>query len=66
MNIFGFAMAVLYVGLGIFLLVANNIFGFSGFQQLGFGLILILYGLVRFYSAIKKKRESESEEDDEE
>jgi len=59
-------MAVLYVGLGIFLLVANNIFGFSGFQQLGFGLILIVYGLFRFYSAIKKKRENESEEDDEE
>lgn len=42
------------------------IFSFSRFQQSGFGVVLILYGFARFYQAMKKKKESESNQDDEE
>lgn len=59
-------MSMVYIGLGIFLLTAKNIFNFSSFQQTGFGLVLILYGLFRFYHTLKKKKERESEEENEE
>jgi len=59
-------MSILYIGLGIFFLVAKNIFNFSSFQQFGVGLILIIYGLFRFYIALKKKRESDLEKNEEE
>jgi cadmium resistance protein CadD (predicted permease) len=59
-------MSVVYIGLGIYLLTAKNIFSFSSFQQCGFGIILIIYGLFRFYLTLKKKKESESDENDEE
>jgi hypothetical protein len=65
LNSIGFAMSVIYVGLGIFFIVAENILNFSKFQQIGFGVILISYGLFRFYVALKKKRESELNNDDE-
>jgi hypothetical protein len=58
-------MSVIYVGLGIFFIVAENVFNFSNVQQIGFGVILISYGLFRFYVTLKKKRESELENDDE-
>lgn len=31
-------------------------------QQIGLGIILVAYGGVRFYTALKKKRESEMDE----
>ena len=65
MSILGFVMSVLYMCLGIYFIVAENVFNFSGFQQIGFGVILISYGFVRFYVALKKKRESELNNDDE-
>ena len=58
-------MSVIYVGLGIFFIVAENVFNFSNVQQIGFGVILISYGFFRFYVALKKKRESELDNDDE-
>ncbi len=65
LNSIGFVMSVIYIGLGIFVIVAENIFNFSNFQQIGFGVILISYGFFRFYVALKKKRESELNNDDE-
>lgn len=55
-------MAVIYVGSGMYILIASNIFNFSNLQKFGFGTILVVYGLVRFYVALKKKRESEIDE----
>jgi hypothetical protein len=62
LNFYGFAMAVIYVGSGMYILIASNIFNFSNLQKFGFGTILVVYGLVRFYVALKKKRESEIDE----
>ncbi len=66
LSVFGFTMSFIYAGLGVFLFFVDNIFNFSDFQQLGLGLILLAYGLFRFYTTLKKKRENELEEDDEE
>ena len=57
-------MSVIYVGLGIYFIVAENVFNFSNFQHIGFGVILISYGFFRFYVALKKKKESELEDGD--
>ena len=57
-------MPVIYVGLGIFFIVTEYVFNFSKVQQIGFGTILITYGLIRFYVSIRKKRESELENED--
>jgi len=61
----GFVMSVLYAGLGIYFIVAENVFNFSNFQRIGFGVILISYGSFRFYVTLKKKRERELNYDDE-
>jgi hypothetical protein len=58
-------MPVLYAGLGIYFIVTENVFNFSSFQRFGFGFILISYGSIRFYVALKKKRERELNYDDE-
>jgi hypothetical protein len=58
-------MSVLYTGLGIYFIIAENVFNLSNFQRIGFGVILISYGFFRFYVALKKKRESELNNDDE-
>ena len=65
MNILGFAMSFVYLGIGIFLLISNELLNFSSLQQKGLGAILLLYGCARFYVALKKKRESEIDENDE-
>ncbi len=65
MNIFGFAMSFVYLAIGIFLLIIDELAYFSSIQQKGLGAILLLYGCVRFYTALKKKRESEIDENDE-
>jgi hypothetical protein len=64
-NYYGFAMAVIYAGLGIFFIVADDLFNFSNFQRIGFGVILISYGSFRFYVTLKKKRKRELNYDDE-
>ena len=64
MSVLGFVMSVLYIGLGVYLIAAENVFNFSNFQRVGFGVILISYGSFRFYVALKKKRESELNNDD--
>ena len=63
-NFYGFAMAVIYIGAGLYILLASNIFNFSNLQKFGFGTILVVYGLFRFYVALKKKRESEIDENE--
>jgi len=58
-------MCFVYVGLGIFLLIADRVLNFSTIQKNGAGIILISYGLFRFYNAFKKRQEDEKEENDE-
>jgi hypothetical protein len=65
MNILGFAMSFVYLGIGIFLLISTELFNFSNLQQKGLGAVILLYGSARFYLALKKKRESEIDENDE-
>jgi hypothetical protein len=62
MNIFGFAMSFVYLAIGFFLLFSDELLYFSSIQQKGLGAILLLYGSVRFYTALKKKRENEMDE----
>ena len=64
MNIFGFAMSFVYLGIGIFLILSKQLSIFSSLQQLGLGIILVAYGGARFYTALKKKRESKMDEND--
>jgi ABC-type proline/glycine betaine transport system permease subunit len=58
-------MCFVYVGLGIFLLFAVKVLNFSTIQKNGVGIILIAYGLFRFYNAYKKRQEEQEEENDE-
>lgn len=62
MNIFGFAMSFVYLAIGFFLIISDDLLYFSSIQQKGLGAILLLYGSVRFYTALKKKRENEMDE----
>jgi hypothetical protein len=67
--LFGFVMSFLYTGLGLFLLITDQILIFSDFQKFGLGLILILYGFFRLYRTLKQKKENIRQgeiEDDEE
>jgi len=57
-------MAVIYIGFGMYILIGSNIFNFSNLQKISFGTLLVAYGLFRFYTALKKKRESEIDEDE--
>lgn len=57
-----FIMSIIYLGSGIFLLVGNNIFNFSDFQKIGLSIILITYGLFRFYRSLKIMKEEKGEE----
>jgi hypothetical protein len=56
-NITNIVMAIIYMACGMFLLVGENIFNFSGFQKSALGYILLAYGLFRTYSFIKKHKE---------
>lgn len=63
---FAFAMSLVYISLGFYILAAESILTFTSGQKTGIALILIVYGAVRFYAALKKRRERKTEEDDEE
>ena len=58
-------MCFVYVGLGVFILFAAKVLNFSTIQKNGAGIILIAYGLFRFYNAYKKRQEEQEEENDE-
>jgi len=62
--IFSFIISCVYAGLGLFLLITDNVFSLSGFQKSGFGLILIAYGIFRLYRTLKQKKENDFEEDE--
>ena len=68
--IFGIVMSLIYTGLGLFLLITDNVFNFSAFQKFGLGLILITYGFFRLYRILKQRKENvrqlQIKEDDEE
>lgn len=57
-------MAVIYFVAGMYILVGRNIFNFSNLQKISLGTILVAYGLIRFYTALEKKRKSEIDEDE--
>jgi len=59
MNILGFAMSFVYLGIGFFLLISDELLNFSSLQQKGFGAIILVYGCARFYVAFNNKRKSE-------
>jgi hypothetical protein len=58
-------MCLVYIGLGIFLLITDRALSFSTVQKNGAGIILISYGLFRFYTAYKKRQANDDEENDE-
>ena len=58
-------MCLVYVGLGVFLFIAERVLNFSTVQKNGAGVILISYGLFRFYTAYKKSQANEENENDE-
>jgi len=58
-------MCFVYVGLGVFILFAAKVLNFSTIQKNGVGIILIAYGLFRFYSTYKKRQQEQEEENDE-
>ncbi len=60
MNIIGFAMSFVYLGIGILLLISDELLNFSSLQQKGLGTIILAYGCARFYVALKKKREGDN------
>lgn len=60
-HVFGFIRASIYLAVGIFILIVDDFFSLIELQKIGLGIILITYGLVRFYGAFKKKREDESD-----
>lgn len=61
--IFSFAMSFVYLGIGIFLIVSEDILSSQYISQTLLGIIIGTYGLVRLYSAFKKKRETEIEDE---
>ncbi len=65
LKVLGLSMPVVYLCLGIYLLLSENIYNFSGFQQYGFGIVLILYGFIRLFFTLKKYREKDEEVDNE-
>ncbi|HCY77529.1 MAG TPA: hypothetical protein DHV28_16560 [Ignavibacteriales bacterium] len=58
------AMAIVYLACGTFLLVGKNIFNFSDFQKIGLGCLLVLYGLFRIYSLLKKRKQQNDKNED--
>ena len=61
-SIFGLAMAVVYTLLGLYLLIQQEVLNFSKLQRIGLGIILIMYGLFRFYKVKKKYEETDENE----
>ncbi len=59
LNIFGIVMAAVYTLLGIFMLIQKQVLNFSELQRIGLGIVLILYGIFRFYKVKKKSQESD-------
>ena len=57
-------MACIYLGLGVYILISKNIFLFDSWQKIGFGSLLISYGLFRFYRTIKKMKQQKMDEGD--
>lgn len=55
-------MSIIYIGCGVFLLAGDKFFNFSELQKIAFGNVLILYGMFRLYSFIKKFRSKNSED----
>jgi hypothetical protein len=65
LTITGFFMSVIYAGLGIYLIISGPVLIFTPAQQYGAGAVLILYGLVRFYKANRRRKDEISDNEDE-
>ena len=65
--IFNYAMSVIYLLLGLYLIIKGWA-GLDSFQNKGLGIILIAYGIFRAYriysSAAADKKENEENEND--
>ncbi len=62
MEIFGYCMVVVYVGMGVFLLVPNKL-KVPVNIQIAVGLFFISYGIYRLTKIISKHRENQAEEE---
>lgn len=51
--IINIVMSLIYIGSGLYLLLGKNIFNFSELARIGFGNVLLLYGLLRLYGFIR-------------
>jgi len=54
------------MGSGIFLLIGKNIFQFTAFQRIGLTILLSVYGVYRFFNTLKKHKESNPRENQDE
>jgi hypothetical protein len=66
LNVSSLVMSFVYMGSGIFLLIGKNIFQFTDFQRIGLTILLIGYGVYRFFNTIKKHKESYAKENKDE
>ena len=64
LNILGYVMSLVYLSAGMFLLFGKNIFQLTDFQRIGLVIILTAYGLFRFFNTLKKQRESNATENE--
>ncbi len=58
MNIFGYLMAAIYVGLGVMLFLPSVYPNIPGVLKFSFALFFIAYGFFRLVKLISKKKES--------
>lgn len=66
MQMFGFLMVIIYIGAGLFFLLGADYLDMNTNLRVGFGLIVLFYGLFRAYQIylhFKIKREEAAEEE---
>jgi hypothetical protein len=66
LNVSNLVMSFVYIGSGIFLLIGKNIFQFTAFQRIGLTILLSVYGVYRFFNTLKKHKESNPRENQDE
>ncbi len=64
MGIFGYAMAVLFVILGFYLIFTKSLDSISTEMRTILGVVLLLYGIFRSVINYQKQKEARDEEDE--
>ncbi len=64
MGIFGYAMAVLFVILGFYLIFTKSLESISTEMRTILGVVLLLYGIFRSVINYQKQKEARDEEDE--